>query len=397
MKTNTIFILVILTLACAPQISSDIYLPSLISIAEQLPGANLNSAQISLSIFLLGVSSTQLVFGPLSEAIGRKTPLIIGLMIMALGSLVCISAYNIHMLIMGRFIQGLGAGALSALWRAMLRDVMSGEQLAKYGSFIGVFIIFMTAVAPVMGGYLEQLGWRTSFIFMFLYTIVCLLLLQLGYNTSNFKKDLAKLKMPYLIEKYKEVLTNKFFMSITLSVFLSYGALFIWIISAPEILMQQLNLSPVTFGWTVTIISAIGYSAGAVFNAHLVEHFGIPKMLQIGWCIMIISGIIMLAGYAIYGTSLWCILSSILIFLFGSTLIWPNAFAAAFTPFGHIAGYAGSLYGFMQLLGGFVFGSFIGVMDGIDQKILAEILIAVSLLSLLLYRFIAVPSKYSSS
>jgi len=117
-----------------------------------------------------------------------------------------------------------------------------------------------------------------------------------------------------------------------------------------------------------------------------------------GWGIMIASGLMMLAGYSLFGVSPWGIIIPILLFYFGSTLIWPNAFATAFTPFGHIAGYAGSLYGFMQLVGGAIMGSLAAQLPETDQRVLAVIIIITSLTSLLIYRvWVIPPSKLLKS
>jgi len=95
------------------------------------------------------------------------------------------------------------------------------------------------------------------------------------------------------------------------------------------------------------------------------------------------------------GVTLWSIMTPIMLFYFGSTLIWPNAFATAFTPFGHIAGYAGSLYGFMQLVGGAIMGSLVAHLPETDQRILAILIIITSLASLLIYQFWVTPKSDS--
>jgi DHA1 family bicyclomycin/chloramphenicol resistance-like MFS transporter/DHA1 family 2-module integral membrane pump EmrD-like MFS transporter len=389
---------IVLMLACATQVSSDIYIPSLISMNQQLSGATFNLLQLSLAIFLFGVSLTQLIFGPLSEGIGRKPPLLIGLGTMSLGSVICAGSNNIEHLIIGRLIQGMGAGALSALWRTVFRDIMSGQELAKNGSFISVFMIFVVSVAPALGGYLEQFGWRSSFIFMLFYTTVSLIVLQFFYQETNQNHHIDKLKISYILETYKELYTSRLFMGMSICTLLSYGGLFSWIVLAPSLLMYRIGLSSVTFGWIMALTGALGYSVAALANAQLIKHIGIPKIMQMGWGIMIASGLMMLAGYSLFGVSPWGIIIPILLFYFGSTLIWPNAFATAFTPFGHIAGYAGSLYGFMQLVGGAIMGSLAAQLPETDQRVLAVIIIITSLTSLLIYRvWVIPPSKLLKS
>jgi len=397
MYSRIIFMVTILLIASATQISSDIYIPSLMTISDQLQGATFNLAQISVSIFLFGVSITQLLAGPLSEGIGRKQPIMTGLVIMSIGSVICATSGTISLLIIGRFIQGLGAGALASLWRTVFRDVMSGEELAKYSSFISIFMILVVAIAPALGGYFETIGWRSSFIFMLGYTLILLIIVLINYKETGRHHHLERLKPHFIIKTYKSLLTSPIFMGITTCIFLSYGGLFSWIVLAPSLLMQKVGLTPIMFGWTISIAAFLSFSTAAWTNVHFIKHLGIPSMMRIGWIIMTGAGVLMLAGYYLFGITTWSIILPILLFYFGSALIWPNAFSAAFTPFGKIAGYTGSLYGFMQLLGGAIMGSLSALLPETDQRILAIVIITTSITSLLIYQFWVLPKSEASN
>ncbi len=391
MNTRFVLMTTIIMLACVTQVSSDIYIPSLMSISLQLTGATFNLAQFSVVIFLYGVSLTQLIAGPLSEGIGRKIPMVIGMLIMSVGSVICAAAISIDQLILGRLIQGLGGGALAALWRAIFRDTMSGKELARYSSSISVLMVFVVSIAPALGGYFEQFGWRTSFIFMLGYTLLSLVILQFTYHETSQHHHADKLKLCYVIKVYKTLLTNRLFMGTTVCTFLTYGGLFSWIVISPSLLMHNIGLSSVAFGWTIAITGVLSYSIPALVNAKFVVRLGIPTMMRIGWGFMIVSGLFMFIGYYLVGVTLWSVIFPIVLFFSGSTLIWPNAFATAFTPFGHIAGYAGSLYGFMQLSGGALIGSFAARLPETDQRMLAVLIISTSVMALLIYQFVVVP------
>ena len=124
-------------------------------------------------IYLLSWSPP-IVYGPLADKIGRKPPLIIGLALIALGSLLCAVSTNMPMLITARVIQGLGGGAC-VLWRSIFRDSFQGDELAKMGSYLGTLIIFIVPAAPLLGGIFQTTwGWRSSFIFMCIYGIASL-------------------------------------------------------------------------------------------------------------------------------------------------------------------------------------------------------------------------------
>ena len=154
MQSNTLLFLIVILVGFFSGIASDIYIPSLPAIANDLK-TNIEDVQWTLAIFMLGLSISQLIYGPISEGIGRKYPLIIGLFIVITGSFICFYASSIQNLIFGRFIQGLGAGAGASLWRSIFRDSFEGAQLAKYGGYLSILVAFIVPAAPTLGGYLQ--------------------------------------------------------------------------------------------------------------------------------------------------------------------------------------------------------------------------------------------------
>ncbi|MBX3708921.1 MAG: multidrug effflux MFS transporter [Gammaproteobacteria bacterium] len=348
MNPNNLLFLVIILAVCLTQVAADIYAPSLPAIADSL-SAPIHLVQWSMAIYMLGVALSQLIYGPLSEGIGRKGPILIGLGIMIIGSGMCLLANNIDLLIAGRFVQGCGAGACAALWRSIFRDVFSGEELAKYGSYLVVFVMFIVPAAPALGGYLQEyFGWRASFVFMCFYTVIALLSILYGFKETSTHHHPERLKLSYVTSTFYQLLKSPIFMGVTLCTFLSYGAFFSWFTAGPVLLIDRAGLTPVEFGWITLLGGGSAYALAGWLNGKWVTRLGMSNMMRIGFSIMFVSGIMMLLGKLIFGVTATVIVAPILLFYFGSTFIWPNAFAIAFTPFGKIAGYAGALYGFMQ-------------------------------------------------
>jgi Bcr/CflA subfamily drug resistance transporter len=245
MSSNNLIFAVIVLVVCLTQFASDIYAPSLpsISIALQTP---MHLAQLSMAIYMFGVCISQLIYGPISEAIGRKKPLIIGLIIMLIGSLICLFATNIEMLIIARFIQGCGAGACACLWRPIFRDLFTGPDLAKYGSYFAIFIIFIVPSAPLLGGYLQKyFDWHANFLFMSIYTLVALIAIIYGFKETSHHHQIERLQFSYIKKTFGQLLTSPVFMGVTFCTFLSYGALFSWLIIGPVLLIDVIKISPV--------------------------------------------------------------------------------------------------------------------------------------------------------
>lgn len=388
---KSLFFVIVLA-ACLTQVASDIYTPSLPSIALSL-NTSVDLVQWSMAIYMLGVALSQLIYGPISEGVGRKGPLITGLAIMLLGSAFCLFARNIEELLWGRFIQGCGAGSAASLWRTVFRDVYSGEELSKRGSHLIIFVMFILPAAPALGGYLqENFGWRASFIFMCGYAIIALLAVIFGLQETSRYHHPERLRLSYIKKTYLELLTSRLFMGITFCTFLSYGALFSWFVVSPVLLIKSIGISPMNFGLISFLGGGAAYALAGVLNSRLVSYFGMPNMMRFGWCIMFFSGLLMIALSYLIGLKTWAIVLPALILYFGSTFIWPNAVATAFTPFGKIAGYAGCLYGFVQISGATFLGGIMSYLPDDTQIPLAIATLLSASGSWLIYEFI-VPKK----
>lgn len=387
-KSHKLLFFVLILAVCLTNVASDIYAPSLPAIAKNL-GASIHLVQYSMAVYMLGVALSQLIYGPISDGFGRKIPLTIGISIMVIGSFMCLFAPNIDVLILGRFIQGCGAGACAALWRAVFRDVFTGEELSKYGSKLVIFVMFIVPAAPALGGYLQHyFDWRASFIFMSVYALIALISIIVGFKETSQHHDSEKLRLSYMMNTFRQLFSSRIFMGVTVCTFLSYGAFFAWFTAGPVLLIHVVGISPVAFGWMTFLGGGFAYGLAGWLNGKLVSHFGMSNMMRAGFSIMILSGILMLMGKVIIGINVWDIIIPVILFYFGSSFIWPNAFATAFTPFGKIAGYAGALYGFMQISGGAAIGAIISHLPTANQIPLALVMLIASLLAWLVYEIV---------
>lgn len=372
---------IILMVGCLGQISSDIYAPALPAVALSL-GVKITAAQLSMTIFLFFLAFSQLIYGPLSEGLGRRMPLFIGLSLYIVGTIICILSTNITLLITGRIIQGLGAGATAALWRAIFRDMFSGDRLSKYGSYFGIAITFVIPAAPALGGFLNHYShWDSIFIFLLCYAVATLILTMTCYKETSTLKSIDRLKLSFITSSFKELLTNKNFIGTALASFMTYGAFFSWFTVGPVLLIQNAGMTSVHFGLICLVTSAVAMTLGSFVNAKFVETLGGNAMLGIGWSIMVCAGLVMLLSQS--QTTL--IIASVAIMYFGATLIWPNLFSKAFTPFGHIAGYAAALYSCFQLGGGAILGTLCSHLPHATPTALSCVFISAPIIAALIY------------
>lgn len=388
MQSNSLLFLIVLLVGFFSGIASDIYIPSLPAIADDLK-TNIEKVGWTLAIFMLGLSISQLIYGPISEGIGRKYPLIIGLFIVITGSSICFYASSIQTLIFGRFVQGLGAGAGASLWRSIFRDSFEGAQLAKYGGYLSILVAFIVPAAPTLGGYLQTyFGWRSSFLFLILYALIDLLVIIFLFKETNIHYHKEKLSITFFTHACRQLLSSRIFMGYTLCTFISYGAFFSWFTTSPVLLIKLVGISPIEFGW-ITLLGGGGTMLLAGFaNGKMVVKYGTHFMLRMGWAFMFMAGSLMMVLKFIYGINAVVIVVPMILFYFGSTLIWPSIFAGAFAPFGKIAGYPGSLYSFFQLGGGAAISAIVSYLPETNQIPLASIFMICSVLPWIIFEII---------
>ncbi len=393
MNSKLVLLTIILLAGCLPGVSSDIYAPSLPAITNEL-NTSIELVQWSMAIFMLGLAVTHLVYGPLSEGIGRRYTLLASLCVIFIGCVISVLATDISTLITGRFIQGCGAGGCAALWRAIFRDSFEGAELAKYASYLSIFVTFIVPSAPTLGGYLQTLfGWRSNFVFLLCYAFVAILATLFVLKETNKHLDINRLKPKFIFDTYKTILSSRIFMGYSLCVFFSYGAFFSWFIISPVLLIKIVGISPVAYGWLSFLGVGLAMMSSSLINGRVVGRLGQHFMLRMGWSLMIIAGALMLVLKFLFTINALIIVMPMFLLIFGVTFIWPNAFTGAFSPFAKIAGYAAAIYGAVQLGGAAVIGSIISLMPDTNQIPLALIFMISPILAWLVFELGVKPKE----
>jgi Bcr/CflA subfamily drug resistance transporter len=360
-KSVKLIIAVSLLFASFGQIASDLYLPSLPNIAADL-NTKRELVQLTVTCFMISYCIARLFYGPLSDGIGRRKPLVVGFLCAFVGSLICLYSGSISVLMVGRVIQGFGAAAGSVLTGAILRDLLEGKLLAKFNSYFALVNVVFVASAPLVGGYLEVwFGWRSTFLFLTVYTLVLLLITIFVFPETNTHKDLSHIKLSGIVSNFSKLLKSKIFISYTLLVMAGYAAILAWMTSGTIIIQKQLNYSPVLFGW-FAMSAGFSYCVGAFINGKLVMSINGKKLILFGASLMFCAGVVFLftAKYEIL--SIYNVMIPVLIFSFGNSFIFPNSYSAALTPFPKQAGSASAILSSMQILGGVVGSALVALL-----------------------------------
>ncbi|WP_108650646.1 multidrug effflux MFS transporter [Dongshaea marina] len=392
LDSNLVFTALLGFMACLGQFSSDTYAPAMLQIASAF-GVSINLIQLSMPLYMLGLCSSLLVFGSLSEAFGRRRPLLWGLVIMLVGSILCVSSMNAYQLLAGRVLQGIGAGAGASLWRAMFRDRFEGDALARYGAYMTILLTFVVPAAPMIGGFVSHvLGWRAVFWIIIGYAllILCAIYFLLAETSEHHHMD--KLNLGHISRGYLKIIRSRAFIGYSLCSFCCYGGYFSWFTVAPVLLIKHTSLSSAMFGWLCFWGGALAMFFGGLIGGKLVLRFGAATMLRLGWSLMLIAGIQMLFGYWVFGLTIISPMIAMTLFYFGSTLVFPSLFSGAMQPFAKGAGFAGSLYAFLQMSGAVVIGAVASFLPADTPISLGLVFVLAPLISLVLFEGVVRPS-----
>jgi Bcr/CflA subfamily drug resistance transporter len=386
-----IMVIAIILAAIGP-FCADSYLPSLPSMAHLLNSSE-NMMQLTITLYMLGFSLSQLVYGPLSDKLGRRKVILIGLSICMIGSVFCALANTATTLLMARFIQGCGIGVCNSLYRAIMRDTFTGERMSQMASYVGMLFALAPIIAPLTGGYIQMyLGWRANFIFLALLITCVWMIIWYWLPETNKKLDPNATRIKVVTRNYFILLTNRAFISHAALASLGVAAIIAYLATSPFLFQTILELSPVQYAW-LAIYSTIGTLCGQFLNAIFVKKFGMKKMMLFGITIALISSVVMLSLSLLGFINILVIMVPWLFFIFGVCLIFANAMTSAFHPFAHIAGAAGALYGCLQIIGAVITSLLMASIVEINQTPLACVLLFISSTALAIFYFILLISN----
>lgn len=383
-----LLVFVVLMLMILMQMTTDQYIPSLPAITK-IFNTNEASIQLTLSLFMLGLSISHVFYGPLSDKVGRKPPLMFGVGLSILGSLCCFLAPSVLVLIIGRFIQGFGIGCCGSVGRSLVRDLFTDRVLSKIGSYVGIVSVFIMVASPVLGGYIqEHFGWRVNFLFLFVFGLIIWLFALCTLPETNKKLNPEATKFKVMRDNYFTLLRSKVFLGYALCACFACAGLLAYLAIAPFLFQDVLGLSPVQFG-QLTIFIAGAICISGIINSQMVMSKGVSYMVFIGIIFMIIGGLAMLALALLGMKNVLSIMIPVSLFSIGVGFTFINAFAGAFHPFPHMAGTVGALYACMQDLSAALSTGIVAFGQWYGQYSLAVIFLILGVSSLVSWYYLA--------
>lgn len=338
----------LILLISGPEFATDMYIPSLPAIAHDLHIVR-SSAALTITAYLLGMAIFQFFYGGYSDRHGRKKTLIISTLVCLIGNVIALSAHSFTTLMIGRFIQGAGAGAGVSMCLAIARDVYTEIELSKAFSVLFAFYFTVFSCAPIVGGYLQHyLSWRYNFVILAGYFGVQLLwTFFLFHETATLQHSSHLLKQT--LHNYWRLVKSRIYMGNMIASSLIYSGLFAYAALTPFIFQKEMGLSSVAYGWLGVFIG-VTLIGGNIVGGKTVGRLGTykPNYIMMG---LLLLGSVLMFGFAFSSYwNIWIIMIPYAIYSMSIGVSAVTCPANALTPFGDIAGSAGALWGGLQFI-----------------------------------------------
>ncbi len=329
----------------------DMYLPALPAIGQAL-GADSASVQMSLTAFFLSLGLGQLLYGPVSDMVGRKPPLYFGLGLFAATSVGCALATDIQTLIVLRFFQGLGAAAGMVIPRAIVRDLHTGTDAARLMSLLMLVFSVSPILAPLAGSLVIAVsGWRGVFWAVTVAAAIGLLLMASVLQETRPAAARRESSLGSALRGYWQLLRDRHFMGLVLISSFAIGGFFVYLANSPFVLIDHYGLTPTQYSLAFAL-NAASFIGSSQLTGPLGERYGMTPLVKASAAASAAALLVLLGYYLLGGDQLAVLITLYLIASAFMGLLIPTASVLALDEHGEIAGTASALLGTAQMLTG---------------------------------------------
>lgn len=366
-KRSPIFIIILGSLTAIGALSIDMFLPGLPDIRHDFQTTTSN-AQLTLSMFMIGLAFGNLFAGPISDSTGRRKPLIIAMIIFTLASLGIVFVHNIWLMVALRFLQGVTGGAAAVISRAIASDMYSGNELTKFMALLMLVNGIAPVVAPTIGGIILNYSvWRMVFviltIFGFVMVIGSLLKVPESLTVTN-RESSSGLKT--MFKNFKILLKTPRFVLPMLIQGMTFVLLFTYISASPFIIQKIYGMTAIQFSW---MFAGIGITLiiSSQLAGYLVDFIDSQKLMR-GMTMIQIIGVILVTIVLLNHWNFWILAIGFIILIAPVTGVATLGFTIAMDESSSGRGSSSSLLGLVQFLFGGVASPLVGV-KGEDNPI----------------------------
>lgn len=331
----------------------DMYLPALPSIAADL-NASTAATQMTLTVFFVAFGVCQIIYGPISDMVGRKPPLYFGIAIFALGSIGCGLAPGITWLIVFRFVQGLGAAAVAVIPRAVIRDLHTGVEATRLMSLVMLVFSVSPILAPLTGSALiVPFGWRAVFATVTIGAVLSFLLVVFLLPETRLSEDRVEVSVSSVLGGFAELFRDRRFLGLTFIGGFGLASFFVFLASSSFVYIQRFGLTPTQYSLAFSV-NAVGFIGASQFSAFLAHRFGIARVVAVAVTCFAAMSVLLFAIVASGVDNLAVLIGLLFIAFAWLGLVIPSTMVLSLENHGPIAGMASALGGTLQMVTGAV-------------------------------------------
>ncbi|WCN11930.1 Bcr/CflA family efflux MFS transporter [Marinomonas mediterranea] len=338
------FITLFATIISLTALSVDSVLPAFRDIATDLQVVDYQKTQWIISALVLGMVFGELLFGPLSDAIGRKKSIVIGVAIYIVGCVMATFAQTMEMLLLGRVIQGFGVAGPKIASRALIRDLYRGREMARMMSFIMMVFILVPMLAPLFGQIIMTLGsWRWIFVAAILQAFIGTVWLIIRQRETLTPETRKPFHLARILKDAKHIVKRGDVMSFTVLAGFLFSGMMLYL-SISQSIFQDIYGVGDKFPFYFAMM-AVAMGASSLLNGRIVRKFGTKRLASTALSIMLSAAIGLLTISFFFGGKppFWLFMFGGMIVFFCQGLIFGNVNAMAMEPLGKMAGLGASI------------------------------------------------------
>jgi DHA1 family bicyclomycin/chloramphenicol resistance-like MFS transporter len=322
------------------------FVPALPDAAQSF-GVGSAAVQATIGIYILGLAFGQLVYGPLSDALGRRPMLLLGLALYTVAGVVALCAPSAHALIVARLFQALGGCAGLALGRAMVRDTSGPTDAMRALALLNLMMMLGPGLSPLLGAGLVTLGgWRM--VFAVLSAAGALTLVLTWRLVPETGQPTGRVSVSVLAHDYFDLLRNRAFMGYAMGGGCATTANYAFVAAAPFIIVEQLRRPVVDVGLALALVT-VGMAVGNALTRWLALRVPSTRLLVCGNALSMVCALVFLVMECTVGVSFPAMVATMFAFVVGSGLASPAALAKTLAVPAHQVGAAAGVYGFAQM------------------------------------------------
>ncbi|MFI6327088.1 multidrug effflux MFS transporter [Micromonospora chersina] len=354
-------VLVLGSLIAIGPLTIDMYLPALPAITADLETTSA-AVQLTLTGTLAGLALGQLLIGPLSDAVGRRLPLLAGIALHILASLLCVVAPTVQVVGVLRVLQGLGVAATSVVAMAVVRDLFSGAAFARLFSRLMLVMGAAPILAPTLGSALLRWSdWRGVFVALAVFGLLLVVVAAVGLRETLPAERRRHGGVAAVGHDYRALLRDRTFVGLVLVAGLAMAALFAYVAGSSFVFQERYGLDEQQFGLAFGA-GAVGLITATQLNVRLLRRYTPQRILVTALAVGTAAGLVLLSFAATGVGGLAAVLASLWVVLAAAGLAMPNAPALALSRHGEAAGTAAALLGAVQFGVGALAAPLVGVL-----------------------------------